>query len=409
VASLPMAGRHARIAGTDSDTAELIDRLLSIALRGLPTMYRPETDEFAFTRARRDAVSDPGGTADLETELRGTSLRYAAIVALGAHWLPDRDQRSVLGGHSAAEYVGLLASRLTDQTSLGDAALVCWAAAQSHHPLLADALALLHRLDVPYRPAYVVEAAWVLAALAAARRQADVESHLEVARARLLGSAAPGSPLFPHQTAPGLVKGLRSHVACFADQVYPIQALARLHHSGNDPMALARANACAAQICRLQGEHGQWWWHYDARTGGVIEGYPVYAVHQHAMGPMALLDLADVGGDEHGEAIRRGLRWLLSPPEVGPNGPSLLLDDAGLTWRKVYRGDPRKAVRGLHAATTRVVPGLRIPGAGALFRPRYIDSECRPYEFGWLLFTWLGGIVDRVTHTGAQAQDGLTS
>ena len=60
-------------------------------------------------------------------------------------------------------------------------------------------------------------------------------------------------------------------------------------------------------ICELQGPDGQWWWHYDTRTGKVVEGYPVYSVHQDSMAPMALLDLEDAGGPQHSEAITRGL------------------------------------------------------------------------------------------------------
>src|SRR5205085_4135860 len=126
------------------------------------------------------------------------------------------------------------------------------------------------------------------------------------ARDTLLTSRHKGSPLFPHATGPGLLPWYRTHVACFADQVYPIQALARLYHSGNDADALAAAEECAARICELQGDGGQWWWHYDARTGRVIEGYPVYSVHQHAMAPMALLDLAEAGGSGRMADIARG-------------------------------------------------------------------------------------------------------
>ena len=74
----------------------------------------------------------------------------------------------------------------------------------------------------------------------------DVEAYLGRARNRLLGSVVPGSPVFPHVTGPGLVKPYRSHIACFADQVYPIQALARLHRSGHDPEALHMAMRTAA-------------------------------------------------------------------------------------------------------------------------------------------------------------------
>src|ERR1041384_8257901 len=73
----------------DGDTTGLVDRLCTVALEGLPRMYRPDSDEFTFTRAR---------SANGQLELRGTSTRYAAIVALGAHWLPDDKQRHVLGG-----------------------------------------------------------------------------------------------------------------------------------------------------------------------------------------------------------------------------------------------------------------------------------------------------------------------
>jgi hypothetical protein len=238
----------------------------------------------------------------------------------------------------------------------------------------------------------MVEAAWVVAALATARRHADVESHLAAARDRLLTSVVPGSPAFPHATRPGLVRTYRSHIACFADQVYPIQALARLHHSGDDPRALAAAERTAAHICRLQGDGGQWWWHYDARTGKVVEGYPVYTVHQHAMAPMALLDLTEAGGGDFVEPIQRGLQWIAAPAELGPGAESMIHDDEGVTWRKVFRGDPRKVVRGLHTVTTRAVPGLKLPGVGAVYPPRAVDRECRPYEFGWLLFSWLGSI-----------------
>jgi hypothetical protein len=55
----------------------------------------------------------------------------------------------------------------------------------------------------------------------------------------------------------------------------------------------------------------------------------------------------------------------------------------------VYRGDPRKVVRAANGLTTRVLPGRRLPGLGRMFRPLAVDRECRPYEFGWLLFAWL--------------------
>ncbi|MEU6212281.1 hypothetical protein AB0O18_00220 [Streptomyces sp. NPDC093224] len=382
--------RLGALAQEDPALHALAQRLLGLAEAGLPAMYLPEAGTFAFTRAGTVA---PDGSRLLE--LRGTSTRYAAITALGARFLPEERQRTLFGGRSAEEFTGLLVERLPGVENLGDAALIAWAAAETGHPKLSDALDRVAALDLPGRPQYTVEAAWVLSALAAARPVTDVESRIPAARARLLSARTGRSPLFAHATGPGLVPGYRSHVACFADQTYPLQALARLHASGDDPEALAAADACAARICDLQGDGGQWWWHYDSREGGVVEGYPVYSVHQHAMAPTALFDLAEAGGTDFGPHIRRGLRWMTEVPELaGPDGTPrerMIREDLGITWRKVYRGDPKKAVRAARGLTAKVAPHARLAPLDLVFRPRAVDRECRPYEFGWLLFAWLGG------------------
>ncbi|MFF9132593.1 hypothetical protein [Streptomyces sp. NPDC014806] len=369
----------------------LAQRLLAVAESGLPKMLLPGGEAFAFTMA---GLRGPDGSWTLER--RGISTRYAAITVLGARFLSEDRQRAVLGGRTAEEFAGLLVESLPAVTNLGDAALIAWAAAETGHPKLSDALARVEALDEDGRPRYTVEAAWVLSALAAARDTVDVERSLPAARDRLLRARVGDSPLFPHATGPGLVPWYRAHVSCFADQTYPLQALARAHASGDgDPEALAAADACAARVCALQGEGGQWWWHYDARTGGVIEGYPVYSVHQHAMAPTALFDLTDAGGGDYGAAIRKGLRWMTDVPELAGSAhrEPMILDELGVTWRKVFRGDPKKAVRAARGVGSRVVPGLRLKPLDRMYRPLAVDRECRPYEFGWMLHAWQGGRI----------------
>lgn len=370
--------------GAPGDAA-LLDRLLRIAQLRLAEQH--DNGEFVFTVT---GEAQPGGGWRLRPA--GTSLRYGAITALGLLRLPEPDQRTVLAGMRADDLVGQLAKRIDEISGLGDAALVCWAAAECGHADLDHAVQRLAALDQPERPADVVSAAWVVSALAAARPLVDVERHLAAARRRLL--AARGAAVYPHTTGPD-TPWYRAHVGSFADQVYPIQALARLHRSGDDPEALAVADTVAGAICSAQGAGGQWWWHYDSRSGAVVEGYPVYSVHQHAMGPMALLDLADAGGDGHLDAIRRGLRWMAGPPEGrsasarSASTVELVLDDPPITWRKVARADPRKVVRGLRAASTRIVPGARVAALDRVYPPGVVDHECRPYELGWMLYTWL--------------------
>ncbi len=336
----PPSARLGLVAGRDTHCAALVQRLLGIAVRYLPQAY---TDgEFAFTL---NGTRGPDGSWQLHRS--GTSQRYGAIAALGLLRLPVPDQRALLAGETGRDLVGRLAKSL-----------------------------------------------WVVTALVAARRHVDVEQDLAAARGRLL--AARGAAVYPHTTGED-APWYRAHVGSFADQVYPVQALARLHGSADDPEALATANAVAGVICDAQGPGGQWWWHYDSRTGGVVEGYPVYSVHQHAMAPMALLDLADAGGDGHLDAICRGLRWLESPPEAGED---LVLDEPPVTWRKVARGDRGKLVRGLRAASTRLRPGMRIAALDRVYRPRTVDRECRPYELGWLLMTWLSSPLSSPAERG---------
>ncbi|MBX6357748.1 MAG: hypothetical protein IRZ05_18070, partial [Micromonosporaceae bacterium] len=212
-----------------AQASALVDRLVALALRGLPLMYRSDREEFAFTRAADTGGSNGDGAASIRAssaELRGSSTRYAAIVALGSQFLDADDQRRILGGRTTGEFVELLVKRLPQTRNLGDVALVCWAAAEANQSVLPPALTRLREIDDGDRPQYVVEAAWVLAALTAMRKLVDVEAALERARRRLLASQVPGSPLFPHATGAGLLPWYRSHISCYADQVYPIQALA---------------------------------------------------------------------------------------------------------------------------------------------------------------------------------------
>jgi hypothetical protein len=369
------SARLSLVAERDASGAALLGRLLRI---GLLRLAEQHTDgEFVFT-----VTGTPAPDGGWRLQPAGASLRYGAITALGLLRAPEPEQRQVLAGQTGEDLVGKLAKRLDEIPGLGDAALVCWAAAEARHGELPHALERLRELDRLGLPADVVSAAWVVSALVAARPHADVEQHLAAARGRLL--AARGTAAYPHTTGGG--PWYRAHVGSFADQVYPIQALARLHGSADDPEALATAETIAGVIRGAQGRAGQWWWHYDSRTGGVVEGYPVYSVHQHAMAPMALLDLADAGGTSHIDAICRGLSWLAGRPETDAD---LVLDEPPITWRKVGRGDKRKLVRGLRAAATRVRPGMRVPLLDRLYRPGPVDHECRPYELGWLLLTWL--------------------
>ena len=138
-------------------------------------------------------------------------------------------------------------------------------------------------------------------------------------------------------------------------------------------------------MCQLQGADGQWWWHFDIRTGKVVERYPVYSVHQYSMAPMALFALAKACGQVHSELIEKGLSWLSNPPEIAE---SLIDTERNVIWRKVARRESRRLVRGLQAAACRLHQAMRIPAVNSIIPPISVDYETRPYHMGWILHAW---------------------
>jgi hypothetical protein len=335
-------------------------------------MYEPARGLFVF-RLRR-------GPEGLVRE--GLSRRYTAIAAIGLAGERPETARGILGCDLAA-----LGDRLLQDMgavgNLGDAALTLWAAARIGSAGWHRAWERLVELRPLEGARFTVELAWTLSALSLCEAPGGRELRDRVA-GRLLGAFDARSGMFPHRIGGG--RGLRSHVACFADLVYPIQGLAHYARVSGEQAALAAAARCAQRICRLQGPAGQWWWHYDVRSGSVIEPYPVYAVHQNAMAPMALFDLHDAGGPDFDSNVRGGLAWLESSPELA--GGSLLDDTEGVTWRKVARREPAKLSRTLQALASRTSAGLRVPGLDLLFPPGDVDYETRPYQAGWLLYAY---------------------
>jgi len=323
--------------------------------------------------------------------LEGSSHRYTAIALIGLAAEEEAVQASVLAGIGVREVCARLISEVAALESLGDVALVLWAACAAGYPDRQSVVERLLALEPDEAAHPTVEVAWTLAALCADLDAPVGPLRKRLAR-RLIAAFEPRSGMFPHGLG-GRPGGFRGHVCCFADLVYPIHALARYAELFGDAEAGDVALRCATAICAHQGSHGQWWWHYDRRTGDVVERYPVYAVHQDAMAPMALFALERATAIDLGSPIARGLGWLACAPELDDS--SLIDDSADLIWRKVARREPRKLSRYAQAAASRLHPALRTPGLNILCPPCIVDYEDRPYHLGWLLHAWPAGRATR--------------
>jgi hypothetical protein len=355
----------------------VLDRLRILSYSGLRRMYAPGDRLFRF----RLRLTSRGLVAE------GLSHRYTAITLVGL--ANDAAAVSVLANHTPAEVCSTLLDRLDAVTNLGDAALTLWAAQAVRHRGAARAVSRLRELD-PMGAHPTVEVAWSLAALCV--DSACPDPRLRDQLAERLMNACPDSNIFPH-TLGAATQSARSHVACFADLVYPVHALARYLRFTDSERAASVVERVARTMCALQGPEGQWWWHYDVRTGRVVEDYPVYAVHQDSMAPMALLEAEEVTGVRTMKAIVRGLHWLESARELA--GGSLIDPRHDIVWRKVARREPNKLSRRLQAAVTGVHDSLRVPGLDLPFPPNRIDFEDRPYHLGWVLYAWNGARVRR--------------
>ena len=372
---IPSTGRLDRCCEGDQELRLLVDRLIEVAKRGLALMFDPELGGFVHSVRRQ---------VDGSLARTGESLRYGAIALLGIRLLSLDEQRSILGGQTARELGCRLGEQALRSNDLGAVSGCAWAAFELDLPEAKTVLQRALDLEASASNPYTVDLAWLGSALAAST-ESNIEASGQHVADRLVEEFRPHAQVFPHRMGEA-VNGFRSHVASFADQVYPIQALSRLHHRFGMDRALEVAVACSDRICELQGGHGQWWWHYDVRTGAIVERYPVYSVHQDAMGPMCLLDVEEAGGPVYREAIRSSLRWMVESIELGH---SLIDDEAGVIWRKVARIGPNKMMRAANAAASKLHEGLRFGLLGSALPPRSVDWECRPYHLGWVLHAWL--------------------
>lgn len=369
-----------RIEALDLKLASTRDRLTELCKLAVSGLRHMAQSDLRFPHTMRSLGNRNGSGAIAE----GDNLRYTINVAQGLAWTSELEQRTVLGGRTAVELTLSCIDRAAESGEPGAIALAAWAAAETAGIFASNLFNLLETSLSHDKTIQTVSCAWALTAALAARHLGPTTEVQRLA-SRLLLHAQADSGLFRHISPSGAAGFARGHVGCFADQVYPIQALARLGFMDDDAVAMRAAEACAARIVALQGEAGQWWWHYDTRNGSVVEGYPVYSVHQHAMAPMALLDLYEAGGTDHRAALAKGLHWLDERPETSE---PIVSPEDGMIWRKVGRIEPPKLVRSVAAVTTALAAGWHLPGLHTIFPPVKVDRECRPYEFGWMLYAW---------------------
>lgn len=366
------------LTASESEKAQLtVQRLVALATRGLVPMFDEQKQLFCYSlkKTERGMVQE------------GLSPRYTMMTLMGLHRLQEA------GGVSPVEIKVVLENLVKNLewvNDIGDLGVLLWTCALVAPDLLPEVESRIELTTAltRYRSAkraVTMELAWFLTGLSnwalACPEKLQQLRKLAFDTFALLKRNRGAQEFFGHLARSGSVSGMmRGRIGTFADQVYPIYGMTRFSQAYQEQSALEMALQCGRGLCEAQGSLGQWWWHYDSLTGGVLEGYPVFSVHQHAMGPMTLFALGEAAQCDFSPWIYRGLKWINSDNELGINMED---DSAHVIWRCQYR--PTSQVRTyLKAAFNR--RGLNTPYEAR--KDLKVLYECRPYELGWLLYAF---------------------
>lgn len=363
----------------DANVSRTIRDLISLAARGLLPMFDTAKNMFCHRLLCT-------GQAIMR---EGVSPRYTAMTLLGLREL------ELAGGDSKFDTAAIYTSLVQDTSwvkGLGDLGLLIWVTATFDAERLRPLLSAFECETAPNRFAdarekRTMELAWFLAGLAHAAEAvpglANSLMDLAVDTYHRLEENRGESGLFGHMGAKSSFAGrLRGRIGSFADQVYPIYALSKFSKVFEVEDPLGPALECATTVCGLQGQMGQWWWLYESRTGRVLSPYPVYSVHQHGMAPMCLFALEEATGQSFNQFIDKGLSWIYGRNELGL---SMIDAPENLVWRCIL---PESRHRKFRDIARNFVGSITQASGSPAGIPLKLLHEQRPYEFGWLLFTF---------------------
>jgi hypothetical protein len=360
----------------NQDDRAYAKKLVELSLKGLPYMWNEQAGLFCEIRMRKQN----GVLVNC-----GLSVRYTLITLIGLH-------RTKAAGKAVSFDINAIAMPFINNVglldNLGDIGLLIWLSAQAFPEYLEKILSQipLDTICNQYREgrdAKTMELSWLLTGLSYAAFASPVIKNTVQKTARALFEIIKnnygGKGIFGHCNGKNRLNKFRCRMGSFADQVYPAYAFAAFSRAFDSKQASDVALACVKQICALQGSLGQWWWHYDAKTGKVVGRYPVYSVHQEAMAPMVLFEVGKHTQTDFTENIYRGLRWNSGANELNYD----IVDfKNSIIWRCIFRPTLFERIEEI-SAMLGFAPPSKKP------RKLKILHQGRPYCLGWLLYAFV--------------------
>ncbi len=340
----------------------------------LRRMHSPRTGLFSYSTR----LDDDTAVNEFDSPV---CLRYTVNVLAGLQRVP----RAILGPLNVeAEIDRFLDQHLDALDNIGDRGLLLFVLANSareHESLRRSLLTATATRETLCR-ANLQELCWLLIGLV---RQAELQSDDEAANAAtavftLLEHAYMNrDTLLPYHS----LNRLRRRFVSFGGITYFLMALSEYARAKADPRAETLFQDATRAVLGFQGACGDWAWFYDADRAQIVDRYPIYTVHQAAMAPLFLLPAVDANIVGASDAIKRGYQWIFGGNELGM---TMMRTHPFFTFRSLRRRGPltraRRYARGLAS----------LPPAVASRRPpRWlleVNTECRSYEIGWLIYSW---------------------
>jgi len=173
----------------------------------------------------------------------------------------------------------------------------------------------------------------------------------------------------------------RAHTVSFGSIVYFLRAIYAYAEAFDSNTARALFTTGVRRVLPIQGADGGWPWMIDVRTGVPFDLYPIFTVHQDSMAMLFLFPAEDHGIPHAPEAIERSLRWNFGHNELHAR----MVQTSPYPW--IYRSIERSE---RWPRARRYLRALGSPPTVQPTRSRSIriNSECRSYHLGWVLYAW---------------------
>jgi len=358
-------------------------RMMELDLACIPLleqMYRPEDALFPYSTRQ--------GATGLEHDYEHPhTLRYTINSLLGLHRAERFGEADLVPGATAAmveRFLELHLASITNQADLGLLLLLLVEAERDEAACREVVARLEHSLaDRPPAGLAIQEVAWMLWGASAAARAGTAGAE-ELARSLFATMderfVDPFSLLATHS-----LSRYRRDIVSFGAIVYFLRSAYEYGTLTGDSRASRLFGHGVRAMLGIQGPQGQWPWMISSQTGIPLDFYPVFGVHQDSMAMLFLLPALDDGLVDVEEVIRRSLDWSLGDNELGE---SMYGEGTFFAYRSIHRA--QRLVRHRRYARSLARSIVQRPGAIAKPGQLTVNTECRSYHLGWILFAWAG-------------------